>query len=350
MKPFSNNLRCALLAAAALLAAGPWARADNVRTKAGIGYSGTVTDLTGEGIVIDVSGTKRSVPLSDVARIEVKDFPDLVKAEGLFASARDGEGDVPARFAAAERLYRAMLRSKAPPWLKTLVQLRLCEVYGEAGRISMALDAYLSVARTQPKLVANVSLPGPREGDKDNRAMLAQVEEALKAGAGKSYAESLETFRAALMLLEGSPEEVLPIIRQMRKSDDPAKRRWAALKELEILLATAKIDEAENLLAALDREWGGKSPGPMAFWNGRILEARKDHLPAAIEFMRVAILHATDDRLLAAEALWRAGQAMEAAKLPSAEVKAVYKEAVTSYQGTPGAERAKRELARLGSN
>lgn len=349
MKPFSNNLRCALLAAAALLAAGPWARADNVRTKAGIGYSGTVTDLTGEGIVIDVSGTKRSVPLSDVARIEVKDFPDLVKAEGLFASARDGEGDVPARFAAAERLYRAMLRSKAPPWLKTLVQLRLCEVYGEAGRISMALDAYLSVARTQPKLVANVSLPGPREGDKDNRAMLAQVEEALKAGAGKSYAESLETFRgpdvAGRQPRGGPPDHPADA-----QSDDPAKRRWAALKELEILLATAKIDEAENLLAALDREWGGKSPGPMAFWNGRILEARKDHLPAAIEFMRVAILHATDDRLLAAEALWRAGQAMEAAKLPSAEVKAVYKEAVTSYQGTPGAERAKRELARLGSN
>jgi TolA-binding protein len=38
---------------------------------------------------------------------------------------------------------------------------------------------------------------------------------------------------------------------------------------------------------------------------------------------------------------------METAKAPPAEVTKVYQEAVTKYPGTPGADQAKKELARL---
>lgn len=351
MKRSSSNPTRALVAALAVLALGASVRADNVRTRAGIGYAGKVTDLGEEGLVVNVGGTKRSVPLADVLRIEVDDFPDLGKAEASFAEAREGGGKAQAQFTAAERLYKGLLAApKAPPWMKVLVQLRLCEAYGADGRISVALDSYLAVARAQPKLVANVALPEPREGDKNNRAMLAKTEAALKDAAGKPYAPNLEAFRVALLTLEGTPEQVLPIVREMRKSDDPRKRQWAVLKELEILLATGKVDEAEPLLAALAKESGDRSPGTLAFWRGRILEERKEPMAAAIEFMRVPIQYAAEDRALTAEALWRAGKAMEAAKVPPAEAKVAYKEAVTGYPGTIGAERAQRELARLGAN
>jgi hypothetical protein len=66
--------------------------------------------------------------------------------------------------------------------------------------------------------------------------------------------------------------------------------------------------------------------------------------------MRVAILYPTKDKAVTADALWRAGQQLEAAKAPKDEILKVYNEAVTKYAGTPGADRAKRELVRLGSS
>ena len=45
--------------------------------------------------------------------------------------------------------------------------------------------------------------------------------------------------------------------------------------------------------------------------------------------------------------LWYAGQALQAAKATKPEVRTVYQEAVNKYPGTPGAEKAKAELAKL---
>jgi len=72
-------------------------------------------------------------------------------------------------------------------------------------------------------------------------------------------------------------------------------------------------------------------------------------MDAAIELMRLPILYSAKDRPMTAEALFWAGQAMEAAGLPNDEVKKVYQEAVRDYAGTSGAQQARLALARLGT-
>jgi len=80
-----------------------------------------------------------------------------------------------------------------------------------------------------------------------------------------------------------------------------------------------------------------------------VLAERDQHVQAALQFMRVPILYAGKDRTRTAEALWRAGVAMKAAKLPDGEISKVLNEALENYPGTAGAEQAKKELARLGA-
>ncbi|MGB2937222.1 MAG: hypothetical protein WBD05_03360, partial [Phycisphaerae bacterium] len=66
MKPWFGKLRVGVaVVALAALAAGA-ARADSVRTKAGIGYSGTVVGLDGSGLVLESRGVKRHIPLADI--------------------------------------------------------------------------------------------------------------------------------------------------------------------------------------------------------------------------------------------------------------------------------------------
>jgi hypothetical protein len=177
--------------------------------------------------------------------------------------------------------------------------------------------------------------------------MLKKVEDALRAAAGKPYATELQKFKASLQMLVGKPEDVMATLDSLLASPDERTRQAAMLKQIELLVGAGKIDEAAAKLDANGQALVQEHPDDIAFWRGRILKERGQNMEAALEFMRLPILYPTD-RVLTAEALWWAGQAMEAARVPQDEVQKVYGEAVTRYGGTPGAERARRELVRLG--
>jgi TolA-binding protein len=117
------------------------------------------------------------------------------------------------------------------------------------------------------------------------------------------------------------------------------------LKRLDLLFAANNIDEAEQRLNQAAGALAGDHPQEVAFYTGRVLAERDQHVQAALQFMRVPILYADKDRARTAEALWRAGVAMKAAKLPADEISKVLNEALENYPGTVGAERAKEELA-----
>ena len=114
-------------------------------------------------------------------------------------------------------------------------------------------------------------------------------------------------------------------------------------------MALEQIAEAESCLAEAEGALPKEYAADVAYWQGRLLAARGRHIEAALALMRVPILHADRDREQTADALHRAGQSLEAAGVPQEEFVAVYKEAARSYVGTAWAERARRELARLGS-
>ena len=337
---------------AAVAAATP-ARADRIRTQSGIGYDGKIVGMDAGGLVLEYAGGKRTVPLGDIVSIRVDAYPDLEKAEEAYARGLAGGPKAVQSLAEAERLYEGLGRRGPPPWLRVLVDSRMYKLYVESGRVQEALDAYLALAENHPTLVSGLKLPRPRPDDTaGNRKMLAKVEAAVKNAGDKPYAAELKQFRLALVLLEGKPDEVLSLpelLEPFLTSDDPKTRTWAMLKQLDLLLAAHKIDEAEQRLREAAGALARDHPQEVAFYTGRVLAERGRHVPAALQFMRVPILYADKDRTRTAEALWRAGVAMKAAKLPAGEISRVLNEALQNYPGTAGAERAKQELARPGA-
>lgn len=347
MRPWLNK---ATVLAAAL--GGLWAAtaagADRIVTQKGIGYSGTITGLSPQGLVIESGGTKRAVPLCDVGRVKADKYPDLELADAALA---EGLADKPQKLAEAQKLYRGLLSgSGVPAWLRVLVQSRMFAIHAQAGRAPEALDAYLELARAEPQLVVGLKLPTPMGANHAaNQAMLAKVNAVLANAAGKPYATELQGFRASLLMLEGKPEEVLPLLAALLQSPDEKTRQTAMIKQVELLLATGKIDEAAKRLEEAAPALGEAYAAEVAFFRGRVLKEQNQPMDAALAFMRVAILYPGKDHNRTAEALWYAGQCMEEAKASKDEVLKVYQEAVTKYAGTPGARRAKAEITRLGA-
>ena len=348
MRPWLTKATAAAMAAAIVLGAAATAvRADRILTAKRIGITGKITGLTAEGITIDVDGEKRTVPMAEIAKVKADAYPDLEKAEDAYAQGVAGK---PQSFIEAERLYRDLTKgSGAPKWLRVLVQWRMFRIYADSGRIPEALDAYLELVRGGPNLVAGLKLPAPREDAQEaNKVMLKKVEGALRAAAGKPYAGELQGFKASLLMLVGKPEDVMSMLDQLLASPDEKTRQGAMLRQIELLVGAGRFDEAAAKLDANGPVLVKVHPDDIIFWRGRIMKERGQNLDAAVEFMRLPILY-PQDKALTAGALWWAGQAMEAAKAPKDEILKVYKEAVAKYAGTPGAERAKRELVRLGS-
>ncbi|HUU30775.1 MAG TPA: hypothetical protein VMY69_01590 [Phycisphaerae bacterium] len=347
MRPWFNNLARVMVAAVVVLAAGTAVRADRIRTAKGIGLQGEITGLGAEGLEIRTAIGKQNVALDTIAKVEVGKVSAVGDAEEAYA---EGIGGKAPRAAEARRAYEALLRQRIPSWLRAFIQFRLFRLYADAGNVEEALDAYLAVGRHQPALAAGLKLPAPAEGARDvNQAMLEKVNEALKEAGRTPYGAELQSFRLRLVMLEGSPEEVLPLLEPLLASPDPKTRQMALLKRVEALLAGGKTDEAAKDLDSAVGELGEEHAAEVAYWRGRIAQAQGRHLEAALEYMRLAILYPTKEAGRTAEALWRAGQAMEAAGAPRGEAIQVYREAEEKYAGTAGAEQAKRELARLGS-
>jgi tetratricopeptide (TPR) repeat protein len=345
----NNRLtRTVLAAMAAVLMLAAAAQADRILTQKRIGINGEITGLAADGLVItDADGNKKSVALGDIARIKSDKFPDLEKAEDDYAKGVAGDAK---SLASAERLYRGMMAPGAPQWLRVLVQSRMFKLYADSGRSVEALDAFLELARAQPRLAVGLKLPAPaEEAHEANQKMLAKVGEALKTAGAQPYASELRNLQVALLMYEGKPEEVLQLLPPLLKSPDEKTRLNAILKQVELLIASGHADEASRVLEANAAALEPSHPDDVLFWRGRLLKEKGKNMEAALEFMRVAILYPAVDKNRTAEALHMAGQAMEAARAPKDEVRKVYNEAVAKYAGTAGAERAKRELVRLGA-
>jgi len=349
LRTWLNKAIAASMAASLVLGAAATAvRADRILTAKRIGIAGKITGLSAEGIIIEADGEKRTIPVPDVAKVKADAYPDLERAEDAYAQGVAGK---PQGYAEAERLYRDMTAAgkAAPQWLRVLVQWRMYRVYADSARPTEALDAYLELARGGANLVTGLKLPAPREDAQEaNKAMLKKVDNALRMAASKPYAGELQNFKASLLTLVGNPEDVMLMVEQLLASPDERTRQGAMLKQIELLVAAGNFDDAAAKLDANGPALAQNHPDDICFWRGRILKERGQNMDAALEFMRLPILYAARDKARAAEALWWAGQAMEAAEAPKDEVKKVYGEAVARYAGTPGAERAKRELVRLG--
>jgi tetratricopeptide (TPR) repeat protein len=337
-----------ILAAAVVLVAAAAAQADRIRTAKGIGYDGEISGLAPDGLNIKLSsGAEKAVPLADISKVTADKYPDLGRAEDAYAEASAGKGKT---FADAEKLYRGLLTPGAPQWLRVLVNSRMFKVYADSGRAPEALDAFLELVKSQPRIAAGLKLPAPAEDAHEaNKAMMKKVDDALRIAGDKPHASELRNFKAALLLREGGKaEDVEKTLEILIASKDERVRHGAMLKYVEFLVGAGRLDDAEAKLTAAAPELGEAYGAETAFWRGRILKERGKNMEAALEFIRVAIVYPAKDKARTAEALWWAGQAMEAAKAPRDEILKVYDEAAAKYPGAPGADKSRREKIRLG--
>jgi len=349
LRHWETNLGRLALAAAAALTLASAVCADKIRTADGIGYHGKVVGVSDKGIEIRVGGITRVVPFKDLRSVSADDYPKLEQAEQLIEKGAKGDADAMAK---AVKLYEALLVPEAPDWLRAIIQWRMYDVYARSGEVRKALDAYLEIADQNPRLVAEFDLPQPKEGDHEvNKAMLQQVEKALRKAPEAPYADALKEFRVSLLLLEGDPKEILEagVLDRLLGSDAPKVRADAMLRKLELLLALDRVKEAAHWFEEIKGSDAPISPADMFYWKGRVLDVQGKPIQAALAYMRLPILHPQKNPSRTAEALWRTGKALEAANALPDEIKVVYKEAVNDYPGSAGAKRAKRELNRLGA-
>jgi hypothetical protein len=346
----SKKTWAALAAAILVFVMAATARADKVRETSGIGHEGQIVGLKSKGLVFkEATGETKEIPLSQIKDISCDQFPNLAKAEAAFVKGAAGNA---ASLTEAETLYKGMASARgAPPWLKLLVQARMFNVYVDTGRATQALDAYLELAAADPGLVAGLKLPLPAPGATEvNKAMLAKVQAAVKAAADKPYATELQQLLMALTAISGGkPEEQLAALEPLVRSKDDKIRYPAMIAQIGALLELGRSKEASSALNEAAGVVGPEYAADVAYYRGRILKDGNQNAEAALEFMKVAILYPSRDKNRTAEALWYAGQALEAAKAPKAEVRKVYQEAVDKYAGTAGADKAKRDLAKLGA-
>ena len=348
MRPSLNNTRVIALAAAVVLAVASMSAGDKIRTLRGIGYDGDIVGVGGDGIIVSVGDARKTVPIADIAKVTADKFPDLAKAEDAYAAGIKGDAK---GLKDAEKLYKGLMADAAPPWLRVLVQARMFKVYADSGRVAEAVDAYLEMARNGAGLVEGLKLPTPDPGDHEGaKAILKKIDSAIETAGNKPYASELKSFRAGLAIQEGAGGDLTKALEAALASDDPRVRQPAQLKQLEVLVAAGKADAAAAKIEEYGKSLAAVYPADVAYWTGRVLHEQKKHVEAAVEFMRLPILYPAKDRQRTAEALWRAGQAMEAAKAPKVEVVRIYTEAVQRYAGTAGADSAKKELARLGAS
>ena len=344
-----NLTRTAMLASAVLALALAASAEDRVRTAEGIGQRGEIEDVTEDGLRMKINGRRLVVPFTDIHSRWSDAYPQLKEAEELYEKGVGGDADAMKK---AAKLYDGLLTKGAPAWLRTVVQWRMYSVYATSGLVQKALDAYLSMAKQSPKLVTDLALPAPAADQHElNRRMLAQVEKVLETAGNAPYADALRNFRVSLMLLEGDPKDILAggILDKPLASTDAGVRQSAMFKKMDLLTALGRDQEASAWFEKIKTSEPEADPAEMAYWKGRILEKQGQPIDAALAFMRLPVLYPRLNVQRTADALWRAGKALEAAEAPKNEAQAVYQEAVSDYAGTTGAERARRELARLGA-
>jgi hypothetical protein len=345
-----------LVAAAATLAlAAATAQAEDViRDLSNIGYTGQITGVAPDGLIIHVTtgDSNKTIPLTSISRVKSDRAPTLEAPDATYIPLMKARA--PAEMQKLEKAYKdIMVHEGTPPWLKLFCQWRLYPIYVEGKRTPEALDAFLDIAKSCPKEADTLKLPTPAAGAHDaNKAMIKALEPFATAPGAQPYLAELKNLRVSLLLLEGSsnPNDILALLNVQAASKDEKVRLTARVKRVEVLVG---MDKAAQAVTDIEEIYKSPLADPaltpdVIYWHGRVLEAQKKGLEAALDYMRIAILYPAVNKERTAESLFRAGQLLSDAKAPKPEIRKVWEEAAT-YAGTGGAQQATRALMTLGS-
>jgi len=337
-----------VVSVAALLMFGAAAPADTIVVPDKPHYKGKILNLTQNGFQMrwEMTGSNRSFSLTQIERIEVDASDDLNEAERLRVA-----GDFKKAISSYERAYL-----RAPKaWMKDYINARLVMCCGQTNQFARAVKTYVQLCQSDSVLLPWIELPQVMpKGSPDNDAALRAIEGALAMSPDAPYANKLKELRLSIRLVQGDPATVLAEIESQLESPNPEHQARMRLKHIELLMAVGKLDEARKSLdiakegsgeqfKALDAQY----EPDLLFFEGQLRHARKDHVHAALGFMRVAITFPRRKALAAESLYWAAKSMLDSEAVPMNEVVVPLQEAIERFAGTEGAAKAQKMLNEL---
>ncbi len=300
--------------------------------RSAVTQQGTIIDYTGASLTLELAGGRRvQIPTDKIIAVETVRSDSQRAADRLLL---DGH---PAQ---ALTLYRRAVRDEQRAWMRRWILADMCRCYAQLGQLPQACDTFLILVHSDPATPWFDAIPlcwtaRPVPSDMQQRA--------------ESWIESssaVEQLLAASWLLTISSQRTRAVAQLQHLTAAP-DRRIAGLASAQLWrtsLATATGKEVAQWQAAIDGLPTSLRAGPY-YLLGLALARLGRRQDAALALMRIPILF-SKQRMLAAEALWTAGQQLERLKQPDEAVR-VYRELANRHDDCPLASTARARINTL---
>ena len=312
----------------------------------------TINGIEGDQIKYTIRGNPTLKPVSQVAKLLVKDEPALNAAEEAFSN-KDWEKAVQG--------YETATRS-AKPWVKDWAAQRLLDAANKGGRFDMAAKAFIALAERSPEAARSIKLNMPAA----NSAFLNDaVRDANTALARKITDESKEVLLDFLIEVHNAKNdskgasEVLTKRMQLKAADpnSPEGQRAAALLKLQGARIALTGKEYDKVIQSLEQDGAALiEPADQAEALWLLAEARNAKAgtsadanlwkDVALAYMRV-VAHAPSSSPQVPAALLRVAQIHEQKLNEKKTALAIYEQVATDYKTMDAGKQAAREAQRL---
>ncbi len=291
--------------------------------------TGTIVDLTGSGITLEVGGGRREQIAPDqIISIETEKVPDQRNADRLFAERK---------YAEALAGYRSAVDAERRTWMRREILAQMVVCYHRLDQIPQAGDTFSIIVRSDPTTQHFAAIPlswkpqqSPPELERRASAWMAQKDVPAMALLGASWLMNSAE--------RGTAQDTL---RQLATGADAPVAMLAEAQRWRSQIVTATETETVAWQRRIDQFPARLRAGPY-FLLGRALARLNQHEAAALALMHIPILYPIQYDL-AAEALLLAGQQLQRAG-QEVEARSVYRELVDDYSQHPLASAAQQRL------
>jgi len=281
--------------------------------------SGTVSDYSSAGVVIDTGGKARTFPVEQVTRIETHRVAAHTQADGLY-EAND--------FAGAVGLYRQAREQESRPWVRRQITAQMVRCYGALGQATAAVEQFLLLIRTDAAtphfdcipLAWFSSFQSPAL-EQAARSWLRQESMPAAVLLGASYLLQTEHGGAALKRLHG-----------LANGEDETIAQLARAQSWRMSLISADADQVAQWQATVDAMRPELRAGAY-YVIGQGWSRTGQWEKAALAMMRIPVLY-PQERQLSARALIDAGSALAKLDRPR-RAGVLYAELIRDYPESP---------------
>jgi tetratricopeptide (TPR) repeat protein len=297
--------------------------------KARTKVTGRVVDYSGRGLELELaSGSIKHFDADQIFEIKTEATAAEQAGDALFARRE---------FSAAMAKYEQALRDEQRRWVRRKLMAQRTACLMELGRAAQAGDNFLLLVGDDPTTpyfdqIPLNWLPGQPDAAVEQKAKewLAKDQSPAAVLLGASYLLSTADGPAALSRLERLTADADPRISALAEAQS-WRGRFTSATDQQLDLWNHKLERFPATVRA----------GPYLVL-GRAQLYRRQYEQAALTLLRVPILY-PESRVLAAEALWSAGQALEQVNQVS-EAKRLYGELVARYPESRQAAEATEKL------